>query len=426
VSEKFGDVESVKDSIGETASITGQFLASSRHKTPIDLPFEPGTYDGDGSFVFVRNPSPDELRLTYDMAVAEIGTNVATFGTVQSVYAHNAMAWWSILRATDETRRDARLVGFLSTLPLNEAGLTALRQGTFDAHSPALSHMAPAGENPCALYLWAIVAPGLSDLAGKLLAHAVGLDLYESIPMFGRIGTQAGLDALRRSSKSQPDADLKLGSPFEIRLPPKHLDAQRALRIYQGRRIQFPYPQLETLVAATPDHIAKVFAIRAAVFMSEQQCPYEEEYDGNDYSGTHILGLVNGEPAAVLRIRYFADFVKIERLAVLARFRGSRIAQMTVEHAIAIVRRKGYRTMYGHAQKRLVQFWGRFGFEPMAKNTELVFSDHEYVEVVASLAPHEDRLTIHSDPYTLIRPEGRWDEPGTLDRSAARAATNPY
>ena len=183
--------------------------------------------------------------------------------------------------------------------------------------------------------------------------------------------------------------------------------------------------KLTAHVAATPDDIAKVFALRAAVFMSEQNCPYEEEYDGNDFTSTHILGFVEGQPAAVLRIRYFADFVKIERLAVLPRFRGSRIAFAVVEHAFNLVRRKGYRTAYGHAQKKIVGFWSRFGFKPMAKNTTLVFSDHEYVEMVANLEPHHDRITIHSDPYMIIRPEGSWDEEGVLDKSAARPATNP-
>jgi predicted GNAT family N-acyltransferase len=184
-------------------------------------------------------------------------------------------------------------------------------------------------------------------------------------------------------------------------------------------------PKLETRLAATPDEIAKVFAVRAAVFMSEQGCPYEEEFDGNDYAGAHILGLVGGEAASVLRIRYFADFVKLERLAVLPRFRRTLIAKAVVEHAIAICRRKGYTKMYGHAQKRLVGLWERFGFAPMSKNTHLVFSDHEYVEMLGDIAPHNEPLTPYSDPYVLIRPEGRWDAPGVLDRSAERLATNP-
>jgi predicted GNAT family N-acyltransferase len=361
------------------------------------------------------------------MALREIG-NVAPLSVLESVYAHNRTSWWVIHRSDDERRLDAAVKGFCAFLPLNAAGLVALKDGTFEPRDPDLALLAREGEDPAALYLWATVAHGLWDLSGKLIAHAIGLDLYERLPMFGHVGTQAGLDALKRSSKLAPGCELRIGAQFEIRLLPKHLEAQRAMRVYEGKRPQgrrVLSSRFQTLVAATPDHLAKVFAIRAAVYMSEQNCPYDEEYDGNDFTCTHILGFVDGQPAAVLRIRYFADFVKIERLAVLPRFRGSRIAFAVVEHALSLVRRKGYRTAYGHAQKKIVAFWSRFGFKPMAKNTSLVFSDHEYVEMVASLEPHVDCITIHSDPYLIIRPEGRWDEEGVLDRSAARPATNP-
>jgi predicted GNAT family N-acyltransferase len=391
--------------------------------------FEPGAYAPDGGFVFVTNPPSADLEQTYDMAVREIG-NVAPLPVLQSVYAHNRCSWWVIHRSGDERRLDASVAGFCAFLPLNAAGLAALKDGTLEPRDPDLALLAPEGEDPAALYLWATVAHGLWDFSGKLIAHALGLDLYERLPVFGRIGTQAGLEALKRSSKVAPGSELRIGAPFEVRLTPKHIEAQRAMRIYEGRRPKEPRmhvlsSRFQTLVAATPDHLAKVFAIRAAVYMSEQNCPYDEEYDGNDFTCTHILGLVEGQPAAVLRIRYFADFVKIERLAVLPRFRGSRIAFAVVEHALNLVRRKGYRTAYGHAQKKVVAFWSRFGFKPMAKNTSLVFSDHEYVEMVASLEPHHDRITIHSDPYVILRPEGRWDEEGVLDKSAERPATNP-
>jgi hypothetical protein len=89
---------------------------------------------------------------------------------------------------------------------------------------------------------------------------------------------------------------------------------------------------------------------------------------------------------------------------------------MVVHHALALVRRKGYRTACGHAQKRVVPFRSRFGVRQMAKSAGLV--------LVASLEPHEDSLSIHSDSYMLIRPEGRWDEVGVLERSAVREATN--
>jgi predicted GNAT family N-acyltransferase len=184
--------------------------------------------------------------------------------------------------------------------------------------------------------------------------------------------------------------------------------------------------RLEIRVASTSDDMQRVFALRAAVFMSEQLCPYDEEFDGNDYCATHILGLVDNEPAAILRIRYFAGFAKFERLAVLPRFRQSSIAKEVIDSAIEICRRKGYTSLYAHAQKRLVGFWNRFGFEPLFKNRNLIFSDHEYVEIGADLVAHDDPITRLSDPYLIIRPEGRWDEPGVLDRSAARPVTNPH
>jgi predicted GNAT family N-acyltransferase len=184
--------------------------------------------------------------------------------------------------------------------------------------------------------------------------------------------------------------------------------------------------ELKAIVAATPDAMQKVFAVRAAVYISEQSCPYEEEFDGNDYCATHLLGLGDEEPAATLRLRYFADFVKIERVAVLPRFRRTHVLRVMMRTAIEISRRKGYRTFYGHAQKRLTRFWSRFGFKPLQKNVPLIYSDHEYVEMAAEFEPHPERISMMSDPYLIVRPEGSWDIPGVLDRSAERPATNPH
>ena len=59
------------------------------------------------------------------------------------------------------------------------------------------------------------------------------------------------------------------------------------------------------------------FALRAAVFMGEQACPYGEEFDGNDYAATHIIMYVDGEPAGSMRLRWFQSFCKFERCVVL-------------------------------------------------------------------------------------------------------------
>jgi len=178
-------------------------------------------------------------------------------------------------------------------------------------------------------------------------------------------------------------------------------------------------------VARTLNDMMKVVAIRSAVFMSEQTCPYPEEFDGNDFCATHLIGYVDDEPAACLRVRFFASFAKIERLAVRHEFRNTRLSFDMVWAGIELCRKKGYTTIYGHAQDRLVKFWRRFGAKPMGGNRKLEFSDYSYTEMLLEVEPHPDPLTVDSDPYELIRPEGEWDEPGVLEASVRRPVTSP-
>ena len=198
--------------------------------------FEPGAYAPDGRFVFVRNPATEELIASYGLLAHALGP-IAPMPVAISVYDRNPLAWWVLWRAADEARIAPRLVGVATYLPLNTDGLAALRNGAFNARDPDLCHVAAADEHPAALYLWGIVAHGLSDIAGKLVGHAIGLDLYETLPMIGTIGTEEGLAALRRSTKSASDAaELKIGSTFEIKLPPKHLAHQGEMEVWEGAR----------------------------------------------------------------------------------------------------------------------------------------------------------------------------------------------
>src|SRR5437899_9771412 len=178
-------------------------------------------------------------------------------------------------------------------------------------------------------------------------------------------------------------------------------------------------------VARSLTDMMQVVAIRASVFMSDQICPYEEEFDGNDFCATHLIGYMGNEPAACIRARFFADFCKLERLAVRAEYRKTRLAFQTVRAGIELARKKGFRRIYGHAQDRLVNFWAHFGAKPLGPNRKLVFSDFSYTEMVLDLEPGADAVTLDSDPYVIIRPEGDWDRPGVLDISSGRAATSP-
>ena len=135
-----------------------------------------------------------------------------------------------------------------------------------------------------------------------------------------------------------------------------------------------------TKVAHTIEEMMQAFAVRAAVFLSELACPYTEEFDGNDFTATHFLGYVGGEPASTCRIRYFADFAKLERVAVRREFRKFGVAAEMIEYALELCRQKGYRKLHGHCEEHLVPFWQKFGFQPI--DTEIfVIREHEYIEI---------------------------------------------
>ncbi len=183
-------------------------------------------------------------------------------------------------------------------------------------------------------------------------------------------------------------------------------------------------PTLSVGIARTLADMTEVMAVRSLVYMGEQACPYEEEFDGNDFAGaTHLLLRRGAEPIGVVRLRWFSGFAKLERLAIRKEHRGGPGLMLLARSAFDLVRRKGYRRLMGHAQARLVPFWKRyFAGWVRPDRPAFAFSDYDYVEMEFALDPPADAVTIDSDPFVLLRPEGEWDHPGVLDRSADRSS----
>jgi len=98
-----------------------------------------------------------------------------------------------------------------------------------------------------------------------------------------------------------------------------------------------------------------------------------------------------------------------------------------LDAAFELAAQKGYRQVMGHTQVRLAPVLMRLGKVKIRPNRKrFKFSDHEYVETIRELTPPKDAITIDCDPLVLLRPEGAWDRPGVLDRSANRPASNPH
>ena len=175
-------------------------------------------------------------------------------------------------------------------------------------------------------------------------------------------------------------------------------------------------------IVHTPEEQLQAFSIRTLVYIGEQNCPWDEEFDGNDYSATHVLGTVGGEPAAAARLRFFGTFAKLERLSIRQVHRGQGFGHDLLTFLIHTCREKAFTKLYLHAQARLVPFYQGYGFEPRGEG--FGFSDHDYVEMEGQFPLSASAVTLECGPLVLNRPEGDWRRTGVLERSVERMSVH--
>jgi predicted GNAT family N-acyltransferase len=122
------------------------------------------------------------------------------------------------------------------------------------------------------------------------------------------------------------------------------------------------------------DEWEKAREIRTTVFIDEQDCPPEEEWDGHDETSRHLLALVDGEAVGTARWRtvpHRGELVaKLERFAVLPDRREQGVGQALVERAVRDARRAGFSTCLIHAQDHLEDWYAGFGFRSTGRRFE--------------------------------------------------------
>ena len=74
--------------------------------------------------------------------------------------------------------------------------------------------------------------------------------------------------------------------------------------------------------------------LRRTVFIEEQNVPENEEVDGDDPGCEHILLTISDIPVGAARLKYYDDFVKVQRVCVLKNYRGQGIGSNIINFII--------------------------------------------------------------------------------------------
>ena len=349
------------------------------------------------------------------LAGADVAHRMVTF---------NPDCLWGITRRSVFDAKNPLAEGFIAFLMLNKAGAERLAHGTFNGSNPDVAYLVRQNEKPFAIYTWVVYAPGMLAGGVPLVLQKISTPLYADVDLYARAATADG----RRFAEFlgfRPGATIAGIDAPHLHSFHRSAGTHGEMPPYDTDSLPRRADHVSIGVARTFEDLFRVASVRAATFMAEQECPYGEEFDGNDLSATHLLCHLGDEPVGCVRIRCFADFAKIERLAVRPEFRKHGLAQALARAAIELCRMKGYRRMYGHAARHMIRFWSQFGFCVLDGATEFVFSDFDYTEMVLDTDRHPQAVTLGLDPYILIRPEGKWHIPGILERSAKRGVSRP-
>lgn len=124
------------------------------------------------------------------------------------------------------------------------------------------------------------------------------------------------------------------------------------------------------LVVQTKDTMSDIYLdavrIRNKVFVQEQGVPVELEIDRNEAYAVHFV-LYNDDKQALATVRLLPlndDQMKLQRMAVLAKFRGNGYGELIIEAAEKFAKEQGFKEITLGAQLTAKDFYSKLGYQP--------------------------------------------------------------
>lgn len=124
-------------------------------------------------------------------------------------------------------------------------------------------------------------------------------------------------------------------------------------------------------------------ALRHEVFCVEQGVPANEERDGRDHSGLHLIAVQDGELVATCRLVFVGTTVQFSRLAVKRSERRRGIASALLRATDAESRARGANRIVLHAQTYARALYDQAGYVPRGR--EFVEAEIEHIAMEKQL-----------------------------------------
>lgn len=118
-----------------------------------------------------------------------------------------------------------------------------------------------------------------------------------------------------------------------------------------------------------PEDLSPAYFVRQKVFVEEQNCPPEAEFDVVDKISEHlVLSNLDGNPVGTARIHEKTPGqASIGRIAVLKEHRGKGYGAYIVEKCMERLEEQGYESILIHAQTHAIPFYEKLGFKPFGE-----------------------------------------------------------
>ena len=119
--------------------------------------------------------------------------------------------------------------------------------------------------------------------------------------------------------------------------------------------------------ALTTEELYKILALRAEVFVVEQNCPYQD-VDGKDLHSIHVLGYIKNQLVAYARVLgqgiSYKEYASIGRIVTSPAVRGNNHGHDLVDVAIEVCQKKFHgQPIKISAQAHLEKFYNKHGFK---------------------------------------------------------------